>query len=110
MVKIDSAVKEDAFEAIQDLQKNHGITSIDVVVANAAIANSQPKVADADLEKIQEHFLVNTIGVVALFQAVLPLLSESEKQKKFVAISTGAASIGNMDKRRIQVSDSLPYF
>jgi norsolorinic acid ketoreductase len=104
VVKIDSSSKESAFAAIQGLEKNHGITSIDVVVANAAISNSHPKVADADLDAIQTHFIVNTIGVVALFQAVLPLLNKSEKQKKFIAISTGAASIGNMESRKVSNS------
>jgi norsolorinic acid ketoreductase len=101
VVKIDSSVKESASAAVQDLQKTHSITSIDVVVANAAISNSHPKVADADLDEIQKHFLVNTIGVVSLFQAVLPLFNKSEKQKKFIAISTGAASIGNMENRKV---------
>jgi norsolorinic acid ketoreductase len=101
VVKIDSSVKESASAAVQDLQKTHGVTSIDVVVANAAISNSHPKVVDADLNQIQEHFLVNTIGVVALFQTVLPLLNKSEQQKKFIAISTGAASIGNMENRKV---------
>jgi len=98
VVKLESYPKESALEAVKDLQQNHGISSLDVVIANAAIAKVFPTVAAVDVEDMAEHYLVNTIGVVALFQAVLPLLSNSQKQRKFIAISSKAGSIGNMDK------------
>ncbi|TVY84799.1 Norsolorinic acid ketoreductase [Lachnellula suecica] len=99
IVKIESDLKESVLAAMQDLQKNHGINSLDVVIANAGIANNVPTVAEADLEELKEHFLVNTAGVVGLFQAVLPLLNQSQKQKMFVAISSNAACIGDLETR-----------
>jgi norsolorinic acid ketoreductase len=42
---------------------------------------------------LEEHLRVNTIGPVIIFQALFPLLLQRQT-RKFVPISTGAASIG----------------
>jgi norsolorinic acid ketoreductase len=47
---------------------------------------------------MQEHFLVNAIGPVLLFQAVLPLLSKA-RNPKFVVMSSSAGTIADTEKR-----------
>lgn len=76
----------------------HHIAAIDVVIANAGISTKWPSVIDVKGSDIQEHILINAIGPVLLFQAVLPLLVKSTNPR-FVAISSSAASIGDMGKR-----------
>lgn len=43
-----------------------------------------------------EHVDVNAAGVVRLFQAVLPLLQKASKPK-FMAVSSGVATIAGME-------------
>lgn len=100
LVKIDSSSPTDADEAVAKLQEN-GISSLDVVIANAGIANTYPFVHEALAENMLEHFTVNVIGVVTLFRAVRPLLLQAAskgKEPKFVTMSSSAGSIGGQDK------------
>ncbi|KAG4033917.1 hypothetical protein MFRU_004g04130 [Monilinia fructicola] len=86
--------------AIQILQSTHGIESIDVVIANAGISNYYGQASETPLSEMRSHFEVNTIGVLTLYQATLPLLLKSP-QPIFVALSTGIASIGGMGELRV---------
>ncbi|KAM0321989.1 hypothetical protein ACHAQA_009730 [Verticillium albo-atrum] len=98
IVKLDSSVETDAAAAVSQLQSEHGITSLDVVIANAGIANSGATVATTTPEAIREHFEVNTIGPITLFQAVRPLLRASKTGNPiFLPISTLVGSIGSQD-------------
>jgi NAD(P)-dependent dehydrogenase (short-subunit alcohol dehydrogenase family) len=45
------------------------------------------------LSGVREHFEVNTIGVLALFQATYPLLQASTSTPKFIPISSLGGSI-----------------
>lgn len=47
--------------------------------------------------EVQEHFAVNVVGTLALFQATCPLLKASAAPK-FVAISTFIGSIADMEQ------------
>lgn len=96
LVKIDSASETDAAAAVKTLTESHGITKLDVVIANAGIANAFGPVAEIKLDELKEHVAVNTYGPVLLFQAVWPLLQKSA-QPKFVAMSTIASTIGGME-------------
>ncbi|QSZ36821.1 hypothetical protein DSL72_006704 [Monilinia vaccinii-corymbosi] len=82
-------------QATQTLQSTHGIKSIDVVIANAGISNYYGPASETPLSEVRAHFEVNTIGVLALYQATLPLLLKSP-EPVFVALSTGIASMGAM--------------
>lgn len=95
VIRIDSASKSSVTAAIEELQAAHNVGTLDVVIANAGISKCYPPVAEVTVEDVQEHFLINTIGPLVLFQAVLPLMKEST-QPKFVAISSAAGSIGSM--------------
>lgn len=79
-----------------DLKDAHGITSLDIVIANAGISNYYGPLTTTPLEEFRSHYEVNTIGVVTLFQATWPLLQKSSVAPKFVALSTAVASMGDM--------------
>ncbi|RYP93104.1 hypothetical protein DL770_000761 [Monosporascus sp. CRB-9-2] len=98
LVKIDSASKQDAFEAAETIKKQ-GIKCIDVVIAAAGIARLNT-IEDMPLEEFEEVLMINGISVVLLYKATLPLLrhSRDEKGPKFVFISGAAGSLNEMEK------------
>lgn len=95
VVKIDAASDADASEAVKTLQSTHDIDHIDVVIANAGISKYYGSVVVTPVAELREHFEVNTAAPLLLFQATFPLLEKSDNPK-FVPISTGGASIGDM--------------
>lgn len=86
--KIDQHVPTDAAAAVKSLD---GIPRIDVVVANAAIADSAAGVLDTSIDDVRRHVDVNVIGVLALFQAVEPLLKKGNNPK-FIVLSSSVGS------------------
>ncbi|KAJ8119111.1 hypothetical protein OPT61_g24 [Boeremia exigua] len=96
IVKIDSAIDSDAQAAITDIQKNHGIDKIDIVIANTGIIEDVTAVAETSPEAMRQHVNVNVIGVVTLFQATAALLQKSPKPK-FFALSGFTASLNLME-------------
>jgi len=97
VVKIDSLSDNSSRDAVHELSSKHGITKLDTVVANAGIAKYYGSAAETPLSELREHFEVNVVGVLALFQAVFPLLEKSSKPI-FVIISSPVASIGDIEK------------
>lgn len=97
IVKVESTSDTDAANAIKSLSA-HGITKLDIVIANAGIYRLEAfqKVADMKTSDLLEHVDVNAAGVVRLFQAVLPLLQRAPKPK-FLVISSGVATISGME-------------
>jgi norsolorinic acid ketoreductase len=94
-VKVDNNDTSSAHKAVDALKSQYGITKLDVVVANAGISKYYGLAAVTPVEEVREHFEVNVIGSLALFQATLPLL-EVSSHPIFVGISTGVGSIGEM--------------
>jgi len=67
---------------------------LDVVIANAGIANHYGPVATTPASQFRDHWEVNTLGPVVLFQAVHTLLLASPSGAPiFAVISTGLASM-----------------
>lgn len=93
-IKLDSSVESDAENAVRVLLSRHNIASIDVVIANAGIGHSGATVAELPANIIREHFEINTIGPVLLFQALKPLLQASQSgNPKFIAITAASGSL-----------------
>ncbi|KAJ7766527.1 hypothetical protein DFH07DRAFT_809301 [Mycena maculata] len=91
-VKLTSGDKADNEAAVAEIQKTAG--QLDVVIANAGIANYYGPLATTPLSEYREHWEVNTLGPVVLFQATHTLLLASPSgTPTFALISTGAASI-----------------
>jgi norsolorinic acid ketoreductase len=97
-VKLDSSVADDASNAVAKLKSEHGIEALDIVIANAGIAKNGTSVRNTSADGITEHFAVNSLGPVLLFQATADLLQASKTgNPKFVALSTFIGSIGGID-------------
>ena len=102
IVKIDSLSTTDATAVISDLQAKHGVSHLDVVIANAGICKPQGfgPAADLKLSDMKEHIDTNAIAPFLLFQATLPLLKKATHGPgKFAGISSPIASIGGMEQR-----------
>lgn len=106
IVKIDSASETDAATAVKDLKSTHNIQKLDVVIANAGHGTAYDQATNLRIADLQATILVNAIGPILLFQAVLPLLKQSSKPI-FIVISSNAGSIGGM--RDIEKLDVVTY-
>ncbi|KAH7397143.1 hypothetical protein BKA66DRAFT_437725 [Pyrenochaeta sp. MPI-SDFR-AT-0127] len=94
LIKIESASFTDPSQAINELE-SQGVTKLDVVIANAAIAvKTVLPAANGDAEEFANILAINTVGPVALFAATKPLLDRAEKPK-WVSISSSVASLAN---------------
>ncbi|WQF88249.1 Putative short-chain dehydrogenase/reductase SDR, NAD(P)-binding domain superfamily [Colletotrichum destructivum] len=95
VVKIDSSVESDPAAAVETIQKEHGIAALDVVIANAGIANTGVSVSKVDFKSALDHFAVNSVAPLILFDAAAPLLKASaSKNPIFVGISSIIGSNG----------------
>ena len=74
------------------------VSHLDVVIANAGIANDFHPLASVPLTAFKDHVEINAYGPLLLFQAVKPLLDKA-KQPKFVALGSPLGSIGGMEMR-----------
>ena len=93
IVKLDSSSTTDAQAAAHTIEEVSG--GLDVVIANAGIAENWEKVVTVDPQSLYEHFKVNTIGPLILFQALYPVLLKRQT-RKFVTISSLVGAITNM--------------
>ncbi|GKT82253.1 aflatoxin biosynthesis ketoreductase Nor-1 [Colletotrichum tofieldiae] len=90
VIKLDSAVETDAAAAVGQLREQ-GITSLDLVIANAGIAQGGT-------------------SALSLFQATADLLKASKTgSPKFVAVSTIVGSIGSQEILTNFPGTSSPY-
>lgn len=79
------------------LKSKHQINHIDVVIANAGIANYWATAVETPIAQFKDHLDVNTTGTLILFQAVYELLNAS-KNPKFIPIGTPVGSIGEIEQ------------
>ncbi|KII87099.1 hypothetical protein PLICRDRAFT_176889 [Plicaturopsis crispa FD-325 SS-3] len=91
LIKLVSASKEDSEAAATLVRKVAG--HIDVLIANAGIADTWAHAHEVPTDEVERHFKVNAIGPLVLFQAFYSLLKESPSIPKFAVISTAAGSI-----------------
>ncbi|KAJ7264117.1 hypothetical protein B0H12DRAFT_274441 [Mycena haematopus] len=91
-VKLTSGDKADNEAAIAEIEKTAG--QLDVIIANAGIGKHQGPLASTNLSEYRDHFEVNTLGLVVLFQAAHKLLLASPTGAPTLAyISSAAGSI-----------------
>ncbi|KIK51421.1 hypothetical protein GYMLUDRAFT_252115 [Collybiopsis luxurians FD-317 M1] len=78
-------------KAIADtIKSKHGV--VDIVIGNAAISTYLGPVSETPAEALREHFEINVVGIVVLFQAMLDLLKASNNPK-FIPVTSGLASL-----------------
>ena len=92
ILQLESTSYTDVQSAVETIRKIAG--GLDVVIANAGIAQNWHKVLDVTPASVVEHFNVNALGPLILFQAVYPLLL-ARPTRKFITISSLAGAIGD---------------
>lgn len=99
VIKVEFASTEGIKSGIASLASEHGIKSLDVVIANAGFAGLSPKVSESSASDIQPFVDINTYGQIELYKAVAPLLRESKSSSKgkFIYVSSAGGSIANMN-------------
>lgn len=98
VVQLDCEAASDPQRAVQELQSVHNITYIDVVIANAGIANDHHPASKAQLDQLEKHMMVNAYSTLLLFQATQPLLQKSTRQPKFVYVGARLGAISDMER------------
>lgn len=101
LVKLDSAVETDASTAVHSLVSKHNIQKLDLVIANAGISAYFGKAAVTPAKEIIEHFNINTVAPLLLFQATFSLLKLAETPR-FLVISSGAGSLGGVESLPVE--------
>ncbi|KAJ5193429.1 hypothetical protein N7449_009571 [Penicillium cf. viridicatum] len=89
VIKLDVLSPTDPAAAVKTLAAK-GITHIDILIANAGIALSWPKVSEVKVEDIQKHVEVNVYGFIRLYQAFRSVLKEAQTPK-MVTIGSSSA-------------------
>ena len=93
IVKYDAGIEQSAFDAVKEATSK-GIDHLDYVVANAAISKGYPLVKDVKRADILEHFEVNVLSVVTLYQATRALLERSITKPVYAIMGSGGGSLG----------------
>ncbi|KAF7950195.1 hypothetical protein EAE96_007486 [Botrytis aclada] len=92
VVKIDASIKQDAFAAVQELQDQHKIQHLDIVIANAGVSYIWPTVADLKISDLKAHIEPNVYGCISIYQATRALLQKS-KNPIFTPMGSTAGAI-----------------
>ncbi|KAK6910017.1 hypothetical protein I204_04935 [Kwoniella mangroviensis CBS 8886] len=96
VIKMDQAKKGGCVEAIEEA-KSKGITQFDIVICSAAtlLVEGYAPLRNVPLDVFEEHWRVNVLGFLAVFQATVPLI---RKGGKFIFISSGSATIDQVPR------------
>ncbi|KAJ5952537.1 uncharacterized protein N7479_010950 [Penicillium vulpinum] len=109
VIKIDALSPTDPAAGVETLAAK-GITHIDILIANAGIALSWPKVTEVQIADIQKHVDVNIYGFVRLYQAFRPLLKDAQAPKNFIPMQNAAyaptKAVQHWYTKAISVEDS----
>ncbi|KAF5575537.1 NAD(P)-binding protein [Fusarium pseudocircinatum] len=95
-VNIDAGDSQSIHNAFEHLIGDHGIRTLDVVVANAGKGGASRKLHETPLFEMQEYMNINAYGIVELFKSSLPLLVKAAKPT-FCAITSAIGSNNNLD-------------
>ncbi|PQE09828.1 toxin biosynthesis ketoreductase protein [Rutstroemia sp. NJR-2017a BBW] len=84
-----------AHQALVQSLHSQNITHLDIVIANAGLGSSFKSTLETPLECLVTDFYANTLGPIALYQNLHPLL-KAAPEAKFVVIGSILGSIGGM--------------
>lgn len=93
IVKLTSGSSNDAEAVSEQINQEYGY--VNVVIANAGITihEAEAKTKDVETKYIEEHFKVNTLGPIVLYQGVYPILKKAPRGAKFVTLSSRLGSM-----------------
>ncbi|KAF9473634.1 NAD(P)-binding protein [Pholiota conissans] len=90
LVKYVAGDEEGNKSVANEIFDKHGC--VDTLIANAGIANFAGKIHEVPIKSFEDHFSVNVLGPIVLFQAFRVLLKAST-QPRFIVISSVGGSI-----------------
>lgn len=95
-IKLDSTSLTDPEAARTTLESDHGLTKLDVIVANAGILHQFGPVLETPAKDFTDLFAVNAVAPLVQLQGLWPLLQKSSSPA-FYVVSTNIASLGLME-------------
>jgi len=99
---LDNGSETSINNAVETLKSRYSVSTLDIVIPNAGMAEFYGSALKTPIQAVRDHYNVNTVATLALFQATYPLLSAAAEKgastPKFVPISTTVGSIGDMEK------------
>ncbi|RMJ28736.1 hypothetical protein PHISP_00381 [Aspergillus sp. HF37] len=98
-LQLDSSSETDAEGAVRKLQHDYGLSYLDVVIANAAIASNYGPASTMPVEHLDMHMKVNAYAVLRLFQGTRQMLQEaaSHAPPQFVLVGAPISTITQME-------------
>ncbi|KAI0603274.1 NAD(P)-binding protein [Biscogniauxia sp. FL1348] len=96
LVSIESTSPSDVPKAVKEIEAA-GISHIDIVISNSGVSPTPCPLDDVNPDDVISAFNINAVGPIYLFKGVKHLLEKSKNSPKWVAMSTGAASITNVE-------------
>jgi len=90
ILQLESTSVSDIAAAAKAVKATTG--GLDVVIANAGILQNGEKAQQASVDSLDQHFEVNAVGPLLLFQALYSLLANRDS-RKFITVSSAAGSI-----------------
>ncbi|KAK4185183.1 hypothetical protein QBC35DRAFT_504310 [Podospora australis] len=93
ILKTEGTNWQDPLDAISQLETEHDIHHLDIVLANAGTGKIYPTVKDVLRKDIVEHIEINVFSAVALYQATRPLLEKAAKPV-FAIMGSSAGALG----------------
>ncbi|KAJ9607444.1 hypothetical protein H2200_008517 [Cladophialophora chaetospira] len=97
VAEYDASSRIAAVELVSYITSTHKVSSLDIVIANAGILKHFGPAKEASAETISEHFEINTLAPILLYQATRELLNASKQTPKFIFISSSIGSNGLQD-------------
>ncbi|CAG8125465.1 unnamed protein product [Penicillium olsonii] len=97
IAQLDQGDPSSVSEAVVHIEKVHMVDHIDLVIANAGIANHWGPVSALEDSDVLSHFQVNTLGPLRLFRSLFHLL-KAAKTPKFVYLSSELASLSRLNQ------------
>lgn len=95
--ELDGATIPAAAELRDRFVAKTSLTHVDVLIANAGMATSMGTALETTAEDLQTHLAVNAIAPLVLFQALWPLMKDTQTPKLFnISSSVGSIEISEL--------------
>ncbi|KAG6129408.1 hypothetical protein E4U12_004687 [Claviceps purpurea] len=101
VMHLDDEDEDAAYNTLPERLASQGISTVDIVIANAGTAPSFTTTLNTQIESVQACFATNAIGPLQLFHACWSFLQATDaadaRRRKFVLVSSVSGSIGSLD-------------